>query len=136
MSYFYEWRGFKYPAHFIQKIAQERDHIDIYVIDIDELKDTEILQKYKVSNFPSMIYFRGDVFQSFNTNSQNYLTNKELTEDHVRNFVDGIENGEWLTEAIEEDEFQIQMRPGMNKKQGSNDVNDDDLDDILEHIEL
>ncbi|KAI5955340.1 hypothetical protein KGF54_001901 [Candida jiufengensis] len=143
-SFLSDWKDIQYPAHFIQNLALIYPHLDITVIYSDELEDSSILQYFDVSNFPSAVYSRNGSFQTLNTNSQNYMKNNELNEAQLKKFIDTINDSEnvWFDEKFmknaKEKDNKVQQVSGLSKLQGLNNevIDNEEDDDILEHIEL
>lgn len=84
----YEWRTHFYPKHFYQQLAIQFPRI-IFGIKFIEEKDYSLMEKYHVSNVPSLIYFHGDSFTIHNTLSTNQMTSNELGYDQILSVIQG-----------------------------------------------
>lgn len=81
-----EWSTFYYPTHFFHRMSKE-DPNTTYAIVFADKSDGEILRRYHVSNFPSMLYFGRHGVRALNTWSTNVMQNYKLEEEEARLFV-------------------------------------------------
>lgn len=154
MSYISDWEDYNYPAHFYQQLASSIDSIDFALVDVELLSDTQVLSKYEISNYPSMIYFdKAGRFKVFHTNTQNHIISADLNEVHIRNFIDNINKeditGKWFNSIDELHLYNEQyldyeghkyQKIGLNHRQSSNKNNElseeEEYNMILENLEL
>lgn len=80
------WEEFEYPSHFFQQLSYEYNY-KFSLVFVDKLQDNEILGKFRVSSYPSVIYFtNADKFKVFKIFSSNHSINDKLTESDLKIF--------------------------------------------------
>lgn len=105
MPYLPDWLDYMNPAHFVHKLADDERWKDINIAIFDVSKGGYLpSEKFKISNFPSIIYFSKDKrLKTYNTNSQNYLKNSRLDKNAVVEFLSNLDerttnaSGTWFS---------------------------------------
>lgn len=105
MPYLPDWLDYMNPAHFIHELADDERWKGINFAIFDVSKGGYLpSEKFKISNFPSIIYFSKDKrLKTYNTNSQNYLKNSKLDKNAVVEFLSNLEeistnaSGTWFS---------------------------------------
>lgn len=95
-DYFRDWSDHNYPSHFYQKLSLEEDYnLEFAIVDIEHPNVNSIIAKFRISNFPSIIYIDTEGrIRTLQTLSQNHLTNDRLEENQVINFINDKSSGE------------------------------------------
>ncbi|KAK6454953.1 thioredoxin-like protein [Scheffersomyces xylosifermentans] len=158
MSYVNGWNHYDMPGHYFQKFASSSESdVQFGIVDAEKVSTGELVSKYQISNFPSIIYFANDgKFKTYKTRASNHLDTEALKEPEITEFLLNLDSqdeiyGTWFNSiadleasyenSVEYDGFK-QHRAGFNvrqnakkEKEGSADV-DEEYNDLLEHIEL
>lgn len=119
-----EWLRHYYPNHFYQQLATQYKDTAFAMVFADE-EGMEILAKYQVSNFPSLMAITRNSIRTFNTFSTNVMSNNDLDEGKVKQFLKEPESlNEYQTftdikqlekhATSREYEGHKQLKPGMN----------------------
>lgn len=144
LSTLHDWHDHYFPTHFYQRLAAtyKKKH-KFALVEVDKLENSDVLQKYLINSFPSIIYYTKNRFKTFRTygNSEHDLEEHDIV-DFIKN-LKSKSHGTWFNsikdlEAVEVDESKQEMRKGFNLNKG-HEVVDDDPDDyksLLDHIEL
>lgn len=122
-NYLPGWEDYKYPAHYIHQFALDYEGISIIVVDVEELSNYDILSKYRVSHFPTVVYIKDGNFKSYSTKENEMKVTK------IREFIENINKdstGSWQ---------EIQTLDTDIQEIHHHEDNEDD-DEIFEHIEL
>lgn len=155
MSYIPGWENYNLQSHFYQELARERPSIKFALLDMSTFNYGDLITKFSVSNFPSAMYFAQDGhFKTFNTHSQNHLTNDKLDDPKLRAFVDNLEDtkedfGTWfnstedLIDLLEDSVYDGHKNVpvyGFRVKQSEITGEEEDVEEeynkLIEHIEL
>ncbi|RCK58920.1 Protein disulfide-isomerase erp38 [Candida viswanathii] len=122
------WEDYKYPAHYTHQLALDYGDIKVVVVNVEELNDYEVLSKYGVSRFPTVVYMKDGKLKSY-TSSEN-----EMKVAKIREFIENVDSdstGPWK---------EIQSMGTNSQDNGNDDDNDgnddNDDDEVFEHIEL
>lgn len=88
-----EWHQYERLNHFYQKLAiRNRDEFNVGLYDSMKIESNELLTKYNVSNFPSIIYFKTDgSFKIFNHIHESRTVN-EINEETLSSFLLNLES--------------------------------------------
>lgn len=143
-----EWRNYYYPSHFFLQVAQLHPNITFSVVFADETGG-DILERYQVSNFPSLILISEGGLKTFNSFSTNALTNNNLEEEDLNDFLKNTKERQdfYFFKSLEDLEAHVssgsyeghkQIKPGMNVGKLTRESVDMDLEyeELLRHIEL
>ncbi|RLV96211.1 Protein disulfide-isomerase erp38 [Spathaspora sp. JA1] len=151
-GYIREWKDYEYPAHFYQQLAQSptfSKNNEFAIVDIEKLSDSEILSKYEVNTFPSMIYFNGknNKFKTCHTSS--HQSKAEVDDQKIELFITGQDDNPWISSIEELHELNLKhieyqghlfQRKGMNLRQSDfnleNLSEDEEYQQLLRQIEL
>lgn len=117
-----DWITYYYPGHFYQSIAREYPNITFAIVFADEI-DSELMQKYHVSNIPSLVLVDKSGIQVHNTLSTNQMVNYKISEEDIRDIIERKDHEEgWFpdldslyqhVESLEYDGHR-QRKEGMN----------------------
>lgn len=144
-----DWKKYYYPNHFYQQLAREFPHVRCKIV-FFEHDPAELMQKYHVSNIPSLVYVDGDKIKVYNTFSTNQMVNFAIPEERLREFIEsaGVEEQGKSFSSLEnlkehvmalEYEGHKQWRGGMNvvpKGNGEILPIEDEYERLLEGIRL
>lgn len=125
-----DWKKYYYPNHFYQRLARDFPDVKFKIVFFEEDR-ADLMQKYHVSNIPSLVYVDGDYIKVHNTFSTNQLVNYMIPEDKLREFVENVHIEEKGMSFLSLDELQThvvgleyeghkQWRGGMNVVQNKN----------------
>lgn len=81
-----DWKDYFYPNHFYQRVAREFPQVDFKLV-FYESAGPEVMQKYHVSNIPSLVFLDTNYIKVFNSYSTNQLVNHVISEDALRHFM-------------------------------------------------
>ncbi len=119
------WEDYKYPAHYIHQLALDYNTVEVIVVNVEELNDYELLSKFGVSQFPTVVYIKDERIKSYSTKEN------EMKLVKIKEFIENINNestGSWKDiQFIDTKHHEIHH---------DNDYNDEEDDEIFEHIEL
>lgn len=143
-----DWNTYYYPNHFFQRIAAENPRITFALVFADII-DSELLQRFRVSNIPSLVYSKGSAVKIYNTLSTNQMINYKLLEESVREFVEKLEDTDemWFADSDMLEQYANGLeydghkhrKPGMNvvNNQNSEAIDiDEEYQRLLNRIEL
>ncbi|PSK38762.1 hypothetical protein C7M61_002701 [Candidozyma pseudohaemuli] len=143
-----EWLNYYYPNHFYLQVAQLHPNITFSVVFADETGG-DILERYAVSNFPSLILISESGLKTFNSFSTNALTNNNLEEGDLNDILKNTKERQDIHffKSLEDLEAHVssgsyeghkQIKPGMNVGKLTRESVDVDLEyeELLRHIEL
>lgn len=109
LSYMPTFQDFEYPTHFFQKMSYEYG-FNFNIIFIDLIDATEFIRQYKVSNFPSAIFFKTpEKFKVFRTFSSDHEIKAKLGEAGIIEFCGHLNDqsddryGHWFDSIVEYD---------------------------------
>lgn len=104
------WEEYEYPTHFYQQLSYEYNY-KFSIVFVDQLKDNEILSKFMIGNYPSVVYFTSpEKFKTFKTFSSNHAANDKLTESSLVDFLSHVndestEYGTWFNSSQELEDY-------------------------------
>lgn len=93
-----DWSNYYYPGHFYQRLSWGFPDTRFLIVFADEI-ESELMEKYHVSNIPSLVFVDKSFVKIYNTLSTNQMVNYKITEEKIREFmqnIDQIENGLWF----------------------------------------
>lgn len=143
------WLKYYYPSHFFQELANNDTETAFALVFADET-GSDILQRYQVSNFPSLMMISSEGIKTFNTFSTNSMTNNNLNEEDLALFLKLSDDllGCFLFKDTEElinystsreYEGHRHVKPGMNVGVGKS-LEQSDIDseyaELVRHLEL
>ncbi|WEJ92699.1 hypothetical protein PSN45_000154 [Yamadazyma tenuis] len=104
MSYMPTFDEYEYPSHFFQQMSYDYPY-NFHVLFVDQMETGDFLERYRISNYPSAIYFRTpENIKSFKTLSVNHDHGDKLGEVGAVEFVQNIDSdeyGRWFTSRAE-----------------------------------
>lgn len=120
-----DWKQSRHRFHFYQTLARRHSEIVFATASITEVS-SELLQFFKVSNSPSLVYYDGQKIGIYRT--LNAIPEQSLEESHITLFLDSVEDGKearaglWFQSSeelhkyanLEKPDFQPEMKLGMN----------------------
>lgn len=107
----HEWTQYKFPGHFIQEISREipSSGPKIVLVDVDKLPSYDLLARFLVSNFPSLVYV-GDGVKTYRTLPQHHVTDDQLDAREIRQFLAGLASDEFGTRYETEAELRKRVQ--------------------------
>lgn len=156
LSYLPEWEEYEFPTHEYQQLSYKYPDIKFHLVFVDLVDDINpLLSRYKISNFPSVVYFDGksDRFKVYKTLSSEHTNNDKLVPSQVseflRNLADEDSNsyGQWFKDVDSLNEYVLhqqyeyvdQRNYGFNIRQhGRVDSKDDDVvyEEMVDRLDI
>lgn len=143
-----EWLKYYFPNHFYQELSKGYPNVTFSLVFADETGG-DIMERYEVSNFPSLLFISPEGIKTFNTFSTNSITNNNLDGENVQEFLSrpgtmkesfSFASLEELKRYVESESFEghKQIKPGMNVVQAKRESLgvDSEYEDLMRHIEL
>lgn len=146
-----EWRQSRYSFHFYHGLARENPDIVFATTSITEVS-SELLQYFKVSNSPSLVYYDGQKIGTYRTLETD--SEQALDESDIKSFIDSIPEsqveriGSWFSNSHDlnrhadsiKSKFVQGIMPGMNyiassEKDFSDDI-ESQYDELLQKVFL
>ena len=81
------WVKLHYPSHFYQELARTFDNVK-FAIKYFEDAESDLMQKYHVSNVPALILLEGNHIGAFNSLSTNPMRNYKIDAHDIKQFLD------------------------------------------------
>ncbi|KAG2735719.1 hypothetical protein G9P44_001933 [Scheffersomyces stipitis] len=155
MPYMDDWINYQYPAHFYQQLADrmssDERNIQFSLVDAGSQAASDVIAGLKISNFPSIVYFKGDGrVKAYGVYDQNQVMHGILSEKTLDSFIDNIdseEHGKWfesvekMVESREESteyDGNLHYKPGFNVRQDNRNGEDEEEQyrQLLREVEL
>lgn len=93
-----DWMTYYYPNHLYQRMSREFPQYQ-FVISFADGSDSQLMQRYHVSNIPSMVLVDKSFIKIHNTLSTNQMVNYKIPEDELRQFLadaEEVKEGLWF----------------------------------------
>lgn len=144
----HEWLKYYYPNHFYQDLSKGYPDVTFSIVFADETGG-DIMERYEVSNFPSLLLVSPKGIKTFNTFSTNSMTNNNLDGEDIQEFLSrpGTMKESLSFASLDELKLYIasesfeghkQIKPGMNVVQAKRESLgvDSEYEDLMRHMEL
>lgn len=147
LSYLPIWQDYQYPTHFYQQLSYQHN-IKFSILFIDLIDSTNFLNEFKVSNYPSAIFFKSPTkFKLFKTFSKDHLLGNKLDEQSLRDFTYNLHSddfGQWfentdqLNEYLQNEKYEHQRvgHYGLNIRQNDVIVDEASYEEMLDKMNL
>lgn len=144
-----DWMTYYYPNHMYQRLSRSFPQYQ-FVIAFADGTGSHLMQKYHVSNIPSVVLIDKSFIKIHNTLSTNQMINYKISEEELETFLKNaneIEEGVWFPDLDSlhvhaeglEYEGHKQWKGGMNVVENKNDVDldaDEEYELLLAQIRL
>ncbi|CAH6723790.1 hypothetical protein CLIB1444_20S00804 [[Candida] jaroonii] len=147
LSYLPIWQDYQYPTHFYQQLSYQHN-IKFSILFIDLIDSTKFLDEYKISNYPSAIFFKSPTkFKTFKTFSKDHLQGNKLDEQSLTDFTYNLhseDHGHWfdgtdeLNEYLQNEKYQYERvgHYGLNIRQNEVIVDESSYEEMLDKMDF
>lgn len=144
-NYIRDWENSHYPQHFYQKFPATHPETEFAIVNVGK-DDTYSVQRYfRVANVPSIVKIdtESGTISTFQTNSQNHVTNDRLSFEQLTMFVNGelerdLKSYSGLEDlqnaANEAEDYEIPLGWGLNIIHGKNGEEEQSLEEQYEEL--